>query len=307
MSLPVKYSVVIPVYNSSDLLNELCAKIDAVFSGKDYELILVDDGSKDGSREVLKKMQKDYKGKMITVLLSKNYGQHVALFCGLKFCSGEYIITMDDDLQHPPEEIPKLIAKQKETGADVVYGIYKAKQHSAIRNSGSFFVRKSSSITKGYSGIGSSFRLIKKEITDKIIASNNNGFLFLDEVFYWFTTFFASVEVEHHSRKSGKSGYSFSKLLNLYFNIVVNYSAIPLKMMIGFGFASSLFCFLLGIRFIYRKLVHQVPLGYTSLIVTVLFSAGIMMMCLGIIGLYLYRLYQSNQNKPRYLINEILK
>lgn len=296
-----------PVYNSAISLTELFERISSTFKGENFEVVLIDDGSRDNSWEVIRELKRKHPDRIISVLLSKNYGQNIALLCGLKHCTGNYIITIDDDLQHPPEEIVKLIDKQKETEADVVYGIYKNKQHSFLRNSGSFFIRKSSSITKGYSGIGSSFRLIKKEIADKIVVNTNTGFFYLDELFYWYTASFSNVDVEHHQRKIGKSGYTFLKLIRLYFNIVINYSATPLKLMIWCGFIVSLFSFILGIKFIYRKLVHEVPLGYTSLIVAILFSASIIMMSIGVIGLYLYRLYQSNQNKPQYLISEILK
>ena len=214
---------------------------------------------------------------------------------------------MDDDLQHPPEEIIKLIDKQKEEHSDLVYGVYKSKQHSFLRNSGTFFVKKTATIFKGYSGMGSSFRMIKKSIIDKIISNNTQSSFYLDEVFHWYTSSFSYVEVEHHPRKQGTSGYTIFKLIGLYFKIVVNYSASPLKLMTWFGLTFSFISFLLGVRFIFRKLVYHVPLGYTSIIVTILFSASIIMFCLGIIGQYLYKIYQAQQNKPSYSISEILK
>lgn len=307
MQTNLKYSIVVPVFNSSGSLHELCERIDKALSGVRYELILVDDSSTDNSWKNIQGLKQKNQEKIIAIRLGRNFGQHLALFCGFTYCSGDFVITMDDDLQHPPEEIIKLIDKQKEEQSDLVYGIYKSKQHSFVRNSGSFFVKKTGTIVSGYSGMGSSFRLIKKSIVEKIVSNNTQSSFYLDEVFHWYTVSFSYVEVEHHPRKLGRSGYNFFKLLNLYLKIVVNYSASPLKLMTWFGLIFSVLSFLLGVRFIYRKLVHQVPLGYTSIIVTILFSASIIMFCLGIIGQYLYKIYQAQQNKPSFSIREILK
>lgn len=306
MTDTVKYSVIVPVYNSSSSLIELTERIDAALAGKNFELLLIDDGSNDDSWKKITELKKKYD--FITAIkLSKNFGQHAALFCGFNFCKGDLIVTIDDDLQHPPEEINKLIAKQSEENADVVYGIYKSRQHSVARTFGSYLVRRSSKLVAGYSGLGSSFRLIKREIIQKIIADYRQNFFYLDEVFHWYTSSFAFNEVEHEARRHGQSGYTIFKLLRLYSDIVINYTAVPLKLMTRLGLFFSLLCFALAIRFFYNKMVHHVPLGYTSLIVTILFSASVIMFCLGIIGQYLYKIYQTQQNKPPYSIREILK
>ncbi len=303
----LKYSIVVPVYNSAASLNELCERIEKSLAEINYEIILVDDSSSDNGWNIIEELKKKNAGKITGIRLSRNFGQHRAIFCGFTFCKGDFVITIDDDLQHPPEEIIKLINKQKQEQSDLVYGIYKSKQHSFLRNSGSFFVKKSSNLVSGNSGKGSSFRLIKKNIIDKIITGNTQSSFYLDEVFYWHTAAFSYVDVEHHPRKQGKSGYNIFKLIGLYFKIVVNYSASPLKLMTWFGLSFSVASFLLGLRFIYKKLVHHVPLGYTSIIVTILFSASIIMFCLGIIGQYLYKIYQAQQNKPPYSIRKILR
>lgn len=301
-----KYSIIVPVYNSSESLTELIQRINSTMTGRSYEIILIDDGSADNSWEILKQLKE--KNTHISIIqLSRNFGQHSALFCGFNFCSGEYIVTIDDDLQHPPEEILKLIAEQEKSGADVTYGIYRIKQHSMFRNSGSYMIRKSSKLVAGYSGMGSSFRLIRRDIIQKIVEGHKQNFFYLDEVFYWYTSSFSYAEVEHQPRKHGRSGYNLIKLFSLYFNIVVNYSAVPLKIMTRLGLLFSLISFVLCVWFFYRKLVHHVPLGYTSIIVTILFSASIIMFCLGIIGQYLYKMYQSQQNRPPYSIREIVK
>ena len=213
---------------------------------------------------------------------------------------------MDDDLQHPPEEIPKLIEKYNETNADIVYGVYETKHHGAMRNAGSYLVRKSSKHTSNTIGDGSSFRLIKKDIISKIRENHQQNFLFIDEIIQWYTSNIQTVLVIHSPRKHGKSNYSFLKLINLYFDILINYSASPLKLMTYSGLLFSLITFCIGVRFIFRKIAYNVPLGYTSTIVSILFTASIILLCLGIIGQYIYKLYQFQQQKPPFSIQKVI-
>lgn len=302
-----KYSIVVPVYNSDQSLMELCTRIDKALQAYNYEVVLVDDGSSDNSWQVINTIKQNLGNKVTAISLNKNHGQHTALFCGFQYCKGDFIITMDDDLQHPPEEIVKLIAKQDEAQADVVYGIYEVKHHSALRNSGSFFVRKTSNVAGSNSGLGSSFRLVRKSIIDQIVQNQKNVFFYLDEVFYWYTASFAYVNVQHQPRSKGESGYTMYKLLSLYFGILVNYTAWPLRLMTYVGLIFAVVNFLLGISFILRKLFFRAPLGFTALIVAVLFSTGILMLCMGIIGQYLFKIYIGQQSKPPYSIRQILK
>lgn len=302
-------SIVIPVYNSNATLHELFSRIDNVFSelNKHYQLILIDDGSSDASWSVIESLKKNNPEKILAVKFGKNYGQHNAILCGFNYCVADLIITMDDDLQHPPEEIKKLLLKYDETGADVIYGMPIIKKHSMIRNAGSNFIKKTSEFASKKNVGGSSFRFIKKEIVHEIKSNHNYNFLYLDATINHYTFNIEHVDVEHHIRKSGKSGYSLLKLISLYLNILVNYSATPLKLMTYGGLFSALLAFLFGLRFVYRKLMHDVPLGYTSLIVSVLFSTGLILFCLGIIGQYLYKLYQLQNQKPSFFIKQILK
>lgn len=307
MNDSTKYSIVIPVYNSAISLHELCSRITSSMSNYNYEVILVDDGSSDNSWQVVVDLEKQYGSKVIGVRFSRNYGQHSAILCGFSFCSGDYIITMDDDLQHPPEEISKLIKRKDETHADVVYGIYTTKHHSAARNAGSFYVRKSAEVTEGTTGYGSSFRLIKKFIIDKLASNQASSFYYLDEMFYWYTTSFDRVEVEHHPRKHGESGYTFSKLFKMYSDIVFTYSSFPLRLMTYAGFVFSLITFATAMVFIVRRYLYEAPFGFTIMIVTVLFTASVLMFCMGIVGQYLFKIYQSQHNRPLYSIREIRK
>lgn len=297
-------SIIIPVFNSASSLDELCAEIDKHVSHLTYEMILVDDGSKDDSWARIDLLKKRYGSKLIGVRLSRNYGQHNALVCGFTFATGAVLVTIDDDLQHPPSEIPKLIEKYRNSDADVVYGIYENKQHSSIRNAGGSFARRSSKFAVGNVGIGSSFRLLKRSIALQVILHKNQANLFIDEILHWYTGRFEQVSVEHHPRKHGQSGYTFRRLVGIYFDTMINYTAIPLKVMTWLGLLSSVATFAMGIRFIFRKLMYDVEPGFTAQIVTILFSTSLLMFCMGIIGQYLHKIYHLQSHRPSYSIDQ---
>jgi undecaprenyl-phosphate 4-deoxy-4-formamido-L-arabinose transferase len=302
----VEYSVVVPVFNSSPLLNELFDRLSAVLggTGKPYELIFVDDGSMDGSWEVLKGIKADHPGTVKAIKLSKNFGQHNATFCGFNFMTGNWLITIDDDLQNPPEEILRLITAQSEADADLVYGIYDKKQHSFVRNLGSKYVKKTSRIL-GRPGEGSAFRLISRDIVQKILMHHQN-FVFIDELLSWYTDNICFVKVLHEKRKVHRSGYSTRKLWGLVSNLLIYYTTVPLKIMTYGGFISSAIFMVLSAIFAVKKIFFNVPLGYTSLIVAILFSTSLILFCLGIIGEYLSRLYLVQNKKPPYSIKKVI-
>ncbi len=302
-------SIVIPVYNSEELLHELFHSIHSTLNGKQqFEVVFVDDGSKDKSWEKIVALKTSFPEQIKGIQLSRNFGQHNALVCGFSFAEGDLVLTMDDDLQHPPSEIPKMLKAYYEKKADVIYGIYRTnKKHSAARNAGSLFVQRSSKMVGGNPGIGSSFRLMKKNLADKIVYHKNQSHVFIDEILHWYTARFASVEVEHHERKAGKSGYTLYRLIMMYFDILVNYTAIPLKLMTWIGLLSSFTTFGIGVRFIIRKFTHpHVQLGFTAQIVAILFSTSLLMFCMGIIGQYMYKIYHLQSRRPSWSIAEVL-
>lgn len=306
MAAGITYSIAVPVYNSQGSLKELCDRIMSALQPYAYEIILVDDASSDNSWQVITAIKKEHPQQIKAIRLKQNYGQHKALICAFGFSRGDYVVTIDDDLQFDPQDILKLAQKQQETGADVVYGIYNNHEHSAIRTIGSRSIKRYSKWKDNDNWNGSPFRLISREIIDTIINDYRNVFVFIDEVLHWTTASFATVEVSHHPRKVGRSSYTFGKLIKLYLNLITDYSAIPLKAMIYFGFAFSIISFMVGMFYIYLKLAYQVPLGYTSLIVAITFCSGIIVLFLGVIGQYLYKIYASQQNKPLYNIKQIL-
>lgn len=306
MEQTIEYTVVVPVYNSESTLEELYQKIAATLQTYNYEVIFVDDGSKDNSWETLCRLKQIHPDTIRAIRFAKNYGQHVALQCAFSYSRGQFVITIDDDLQMDPIDIRQLILKQAETNAEVVYAVFSNKQHSIVRNAFSSSVKETSKIVAGNTGKGSSFRLIARRVIDTIIANHRNSFIFIDEVLQWYTYSFAYVDLPHYPREKGKSGYTFGKLIKLYLNILSNYSAFPLQLITYAGFMFSFLSFFFGLVFVYRKLMHNVPMGYTSIIVAIFFSSGVIMMCLGTIGQYLFKMYLAYQNKPMYSVKQIL-
>jgi undecaprenyl-phosphate 4-deoxy-4-formamido-L-arabinose transferase len=304
----INYSVIVPVFNSEKTIEELFVRISKLFDLMHYgfEVIFVDDGSSDNSWKEITKLKENNPESVKAVKLSKNFGQHNATFCGLSFAKGDFIITIDDDLQTPPEEISKLIETMINDGSDMVYGYYKNKKHSPFRNAGSTMMKKTGKLLKKSKGEGSSFRLFTKELAEKIMMHSQN-FVFIDELLLWYTDDISFTAVEHIKRKEGSSGYSNLKLINLALNLMVYYSAIPLKIMTWGGLFSSVVSFLIGVYFLLRKIIfHHVPVGYTSLIVAILFSTSLIIFSLGIIGEYIYRMYMLQNKKPSFSIKKVL-
>ena len=302
------YSVVVPVFNSEPSLPELFEGIRQVFTqlDKQFEVIFVDDDSYDQSWDVICRLRARFPGQISAVRLSRNFGQHNATLCGLSVAKGDLIITIDDDLQTPPAEILKLVNELEQSGRDLVYGIYKNKRHSFARNLGSRSLKTSARVLHNSHGQGSSFRLLTRQLAEKVRHHQQN-FIFLDEIFQWYTNNIGFAEVQHLPRKYDKSGYSMGKLVRLFANLVLYYTMVPLKVLVYGGLLISLVTFSYGLFFIFKKLVFNVPLGYTSLIVTILFSTSIILFSLGVLGEYLSRIYQIQNRKPPYSVKNLME
>ena len=301
----INFSVVIPVFNSSETLIELHNRIENVFHelGKSYEVIFVDDNSNDSSWKTLKKIKSQDNAHVRIIRLNKNFGQHNATLCGFGIGKGEFIITLDDDLQTPPEEIVKLIDAYKKTKTDVVYGVSKQKHPLHRRITGRFWKFLAKRIGNGI-GEGSSFRLISSGMI-KNILSHDQQFVFIDEIIVWYTMYIDYVNVEHQKRRSGRSGYSSRKLLLLSGKMLIHYTQIPLRLMIICGAFFSTISFLAGIYYIVKKIFFNVPVqGFTLTIVVIFFSTSIIMLCFGIVGDYLGRIFGILNGKPQYTIKE---
>lgn len=304
-----QYSIVVPVFNSEKTLGELCERIKTTFQkiNASFEIILVNDSSRDDSWNVIRELKRQFREKLTAIQLRRNFGQHKAILCGFQFAKGEYIITIDDDLQFFPEDIEHLVDRALSTSADLVYGSYKdERKHSTTRKWGSILVGFIFEKFGNTVGQGSSFKIIHRNVIDKI-KDYNHSFTFIDEILSWHTTKTEWTEVRHAARREGTSGYSLIRLIFLTMNLIFAYTTIPLRFMTWFGLLSFWICLFLVIYFIYLKITIGSPLGFTALIVSVFLSTGIILFSLGIIGEYLNRLFALQHKKPPYLIQEILR
>lgn len=304
------YSVVIPVYNSERSLRELYERIHHTFMDvlrMEYEIIFVDDSSRDNSFVVLEELRRQDSEHVRIIQLAKNYGQHSALLCGFHYVQGEYIVTLDDDLQHPPEEIPKLIEKmdENEENIDVVIGCYREKKHSFVRNLGSVAIIKLSDyIFKQPKNLKlTSFRLMKRYVVDAMVEDfavryPRIGYLLLD-----ITNKIVNTTVEHSRRKYGTSGYSFFMLIRDFCKNVTNNSMIPLSIVRMIGGVSTLLSVLLGIYYLCRYFLVGVSIeGWTTLVLLMLLFSGMILFSNGIIGSYLIQILDEAKRKPNYVI-----
>ncbi len=299
-------SIVVPVYKSENTLVELTKRIGTSLQdicGTNYEIIFVEDCGGDNSWQVIEQLKKELPDNIRGIKLSRNFGQHNAILCGFNSIKGDFVITMDDDLQNPPEEIPKLFAKQKETNADLVYAIYDDKKHSGVRNLGSYLVKKVFKIVFNAKPDGSSFRLMRANLVQKLTVHNQN-FVFIDGLIHWHTSNIAYQYTEHHARKHGSSNYTWTKLIQLTTNLFFNFTVIPLRIITVVGIIVSILSFLMGLFFGIRKLFYDMPLGYTSLVTSILFSTSLIMISLGVIGEYISRIYMLQNNKPQFSIEK---
>lgn len=304
----INYSIVIPVFNSFSTLFELTERINNTMVNYSIEIVFIDDGSVDNSWNTIKEIKTAFSNlKIIAVKLAKNYGQQNAILCGLKLCNGEYIITMDDDLQHPPEEIIKLIESNKTTNADVTYGLYNKQQHPFLRSIIKAIV--ATLLKPFYKSItnSSSFRLIKNDLALHL-QKHSHYFMQIDEIIFWYTNNISTTNIKHTPRVNGQSGYSLFALAKITLNIFLSYYTFPLKFIVSSGFYISIGSIALGVFFIIKKIFFHVPIqGWTSLFVALLFSTGIIVFSLGIIGKYLIQILLVQSNRPSYVVAEIVE
>ncbi|MHC4665965.1 MAG: glycosyltransferase family 2 protein [Planctomycetota bacterium] len=301
------YSIVVPVYKSQDSLRELYDRIDKTFENidGDYELILVEDCGRDNSWQVMKSLR-ELNNKVKIIKLTKNFGQHNALMCGFSFASGEYIITLDDDLQNPPEEIPKLIDALAGSQLDVVYGVPKTKKQSLLRNAGSFlFLRLISLIFREIPHLKlTNFRIIRKYVVEHILRIYTPnplvGLLILKV-----TDKTGTVTVDHHERTHGKTTYSMAKLLTHFAHGILYNSTLPLKAVFILGIACLCLCVALGAYYLIAYLTGAITVsGWTTLVLLILFFSGIIMFSMGVVGEYLLRIIQEVYRTPQYVIRD---
>lgn len=302
------YSIVVPVYRSAGTIRELCERISRTCdeAGIDFEIVLVNDASPDDVWPVIADLHRQSPDRVRAVELMRNYGQHNALMCGFRHASGQYIITLDDDLQNPPEEIPGLVQALADANLDLVYGVPERKQHALGRNLGSnvvnWFFRRVFRLPVTVT----SYRVMRRELVDSILTYNLN-FTYIDGLLAWNTQRVGQVTVHHDARESGRSGYSLSKLVTLALNLFTNFSLLPLQVATGVGLAASVLGLLAGAYYLLLALTSNIAVpGYASTIVAVLVLGGLQLLALGIIGEYIGRLHLNVNRKPQYTVRQVL-
>jgi undecaprenyl-phosphate 4-deoxy-4-formamido-L-arabinose transferase len=299
-------TVVIPVYNSQDSLLPLVARLGEVLKdlASRYEVVLVNDGSRDNSWSVIRNVVEKYSW-VRGVNLMRNYGQHNAILCGIRVAQYEVIITMDDDLQHPPEEIYKLLDKLDE-GYDVVYGSPVALPHSLWRNLFSRFTKRTLAYAMGIRTIRSigPFRAFRTELRNAF-ANYQNPSVIVDVLLSWGTSSFATVTINEDTRQVGQSNYNFFKLFRVAMEILTGFSTIPLRLASLLGFIFTVFGMAV---FIYVLVVFlsagSVP-GFPFLASIIALFSGAQLFALGIFGEYLARMFDRSMDRPRYVIRAL--
>lgn len=303
-------SVVVPCYRSEETLEPLVQRIISVLTSEkkkknhNIEVLLVIDGSPDNTAEVAKKLSKKYPSVRIIELM-KNYGQHNALLAGLKQAKGRLLVTIDDDLQHQPEDIPLLIQELEHSGADVVYACSRKEEHNFGRSLASRFSKKILKIAGAPTNAEiSAFRVFRGELLP-LFANVNNQFVSIDVVLAWGTSRFTQCFVEMHEREKGTSGYKFSTLVRYFITVLMGYSTFPLKMAMWVGLATAVFAVIFGVfTLINFFVVGSIAEGFTTIAILIAFLGGIQLFAIGIIGGYLGRLYMKGIGKPAYLIRQ---
>ena len=307
----MKLSIIIPVYNSENILkelvNQITNEIQKINNVSDYEIILVNDKSVDGSWQIIEKIchENNY---VAGIDLMKNVGQHNALIAGIKSSNFDYVITMDDDLQHSPKFIEKIILKLNE-GYDVCYTKYVNNKYSFFKKLGSIANDKIANIVlqKPKNIYLSSFKGINKNVANEI-KKFSGPYVYLDGIILDITRNIGTVDIDHEDRLDGKSNYNLNKLFSLWIKVFTNSSIYPLRIASMSGFIITLIATILALLIITNKLLNpEIQQGWTSIVVIILFFSGVQLLALGIIGEYLGRIFLNLNQKAQFTINKIIK
>jgi glycosyltransferase involved in cell wall biosynthesis len=297
-------SVVIPVYNSRRL-EELADRIRDVFRGIgiEHELVLVDDGSPDPDVWRTAAALARERAEVVAIQLSRNFGQQPATLCGLQEARGDFVVTMDDDLQHLPEDIPKFLELRN---WDIVIGQFPTKQHTLFRRVASrvkgqfdrIIVGKPKSIQL------SPFRLLSRTVVNGMLTIRTPN-PFIPALMFHVSKKVIGVEVRHGARAEGKSGYDLPKLVKIFSDLLINNSSLVLRLVGQMGVFFSFVSFVLTVVVVVRRLIHSVAVqGWASLMAALLFIGGLLLFGLGIVGEYLIRIIQASESRPTYFVRE---
>jgi glycosyltransferase involved in cell wall biosynthesis len=303
------YSVVIPVYNSAGIVATTLERTARFFEdrGLSYEIVAVNDGSRDASWEVVREAA--LKSPRITAInLLRNYGQHHANMCGFTHATGEWIVTLDDDMQNPPEEIAHLI-EAAAAGHDLVIGRFREKRHPFYRRLGTRLIR---AVNRRIFGsprelVLTNFRLIRRDVVDRILGYRTS-YPYVPGLALMFATSPVNAWVEHREREVGKTNYGLYKILKLVATILFNYSSYPLRMVATVGMGIAALSFVLGAWYVGHAVFHkaEVP-GWTTLVVLLSFFNGMVILILSMMGEYVVRMLNQMSSAESFHVREVVR
>lgn len=304
----IELSVVIPIYNGANSISPLVQALASLNLHIPYEIILVEDGGPDNAAEVGRELVTGPHAnpQVILVELARNYGEHNAVMAGLRLARGRFVITMDDDLQNPPEEMVRLYEACRDSDADVVYTYYEEKKHSPFRNLGSWLANKTADLMldKPRNLYLSTFRCMRSNVVREV-TRYDGPFPYVDGLITQVTNRYGKLKVEHYERAEGRSGYTLRKLIRLWLTIAINFSTLPLRAATMFGFGLTIFGVLVTGLAIVERLFLSVEAGWTSVIAAVLIFSGAQLVVLGVMGEYVGRIFLHMNKKPQYTVRAI--
>ncbi|HIJ96629.1 MAG TPA: glycosyltransferase family 2 protein [Desulfuromonadales bacterium] len=305
----ISLSIVIPVYNAEKTIADLCRALIALLAD-DYllEIVMINDCSKDGTDAVCKALQAEYPETIVYARLSRNFSEHNAVMAGLNLTRGEYVVIMDDDFQNPPEEVPLLVAEIQK-GFDVVYSRYPVKKDSLFRNLGSYINGSMARVVlnKPANLYLSSFKAMNRFLVNEVITYKNPR-PYLDAIILRITRSIGTIETRHDQRREGRSGYTFKKLVELWGDMIVSYSLIPLRVVAILGAVLTL----LGTYSVVEMLIQNInpsmhdPSDLEELTSVSMFFRGFQLFATGIVGEYVGRIYLKLNQEPQFIIREKL-
>jgi undecaprenyl-phosphate 4-deoxy-4-formamido-L-arabinose transferase len=302
-------SLVIPVYNEQENLSELIRRCLAVCSKleRPYEIILVDDGSRDASAGIIADAANENPGHLIGVLLNRNYGQHAAVMAGLAESCGEVVVTLDADLQNPPEEIPKLLVPI-EAGCDVVGSIRKHRRDSAFRRFSSRLINKAVQQATGVMmhDYGCMLRAYRRSIVDAMLQCHERS-TFIPVLANSFAARTAEIEVEHAARSNDASKYNIWKLINLQFDLLTSMTTFPLRLLSILGGCISLAGFAFSFLLLASRLIFGAEWaveGVFTIFAVLFIFVGVQLLAIGLMGEYIGRIYNDVRARPRYFVQQ---
>jgi undecaprenyl-phosphate 4-deoxy-4-formamido-L-arabinose transferase len=299
----IAVSIVVPVYNGAQALPELRQRLQQTLQplGYSYELILVDDRGPGDAWKVIDRLSAEH-AEVVGIRLARNFGQHAATVGGISRARGTWIATMDDDLEHPPEALPAMLAAARDD-VPLVYGVFDQRTHSMFRNATSELMRRL--LKRAFPELNehySSFRVMHRSLAKRLDSFDLHR-PYIDGYLSWMTSSAATVTVQHEQRRYGRSAYTLPKLLAHAVNNFVTFSHLPLRAATYTGTLLATGSFLFLIYVVYGKLTGTIAVaGYTSLMSVVLFACGVQLLILGVIGEYIGRLMSAAYRRPVYIV-----